>query len=103
MYETTTSARSTSSRSTSSLSTSDRSRSNGPWKTSRSRSSEATLIVARLDARPDAHGGAGLADRARRDRARPLGAFGERRLEGVGIGPQLRIALADGREQLHDR
>src|SRR5919108_1428439 len=52
-YASTTSARSTSRRSISSFSTSVRSRSKGPWKTSRSRSSEAIAIAGRLVVQTD--------------------------------------------------
>src|SRR5919198_3436967 len=97
-YASTTSAKSTSSRSTSSLSTSVSSRSNGPWKTSRSRSSEATRIAETLGGRPDAHALAHLGERAGGDRLCLAGTLGEHRLQLRLVRTKLAIALAGGRQ-----
>src|SRR5918998_5046193 len=102
-------ARSTSSRSTSSFSTSVRSRSNGPWKTSRSRSSVARDIAAdRLvgppdGSRADAHQRPDLGHRLLRDGAGALGAHRERPLDALLVGAQLAVALPDGAEHLDER
>src|SRR5207249_6029994 len=53
--------------------------------------------------RPDAHSGADLGDRLRRDRPGALGALGERALERFLVGPQLFVALADGTQEVDDR
>src|SRR3954462_14457234 len=93
------SARSTSSRSTSSFSTSVRSRSNGPWKTSRSRSMVAARIWSvRLRGGSEAHRLADVRQGAGRDRPGAVGAFGEGPLEGGLVGADLVVALAHGRQ-----
>src|SRR3954453_24178249 len=97
------SARSTSSRSTSSFSTSVRSRSNGPWKTSRSR----TMVAARicgwmLDGGSDAHRRAHVRQRPRRDRPRLVRAERQRPLDLGVVGPQLVVALAHRAQVLDD-
>src|SRR4051794_10273270 len=95
MYASTISARSTSSRSTSSFSTSVRSRSNGPWKTSRSRSMVAARTGERLRGGSDAHGAADIRHRLGGERAGALGALGQGLLERRLVGADLGIALAD--------
>src|SRR4051812_43220134 len=107
MYVRTTPARSTSSRSTSSRRTSVSRRSNGPWKTSRSRSRFFKCIARRLDAGPDggtdAHCRAHLAERRRSNRPRPPRALAKGRLEALLVGAQLGVALAHRREQVGHR
>src|SRR5918911_5714622 len=94
------SARSTSSRSTSSRSTSVRSRSNGPWKTSRSRSREATRIASTLMRGSDAHLRADVGDRLARDRLRLRRPLCKHVVEVRLVALELAIALADRPEPL---
>src|SRR3954471_11746398 len=107
MYVRTTPARSTSSRSTSSRRTSVSRRSNGPWKTSRSRSRLFRGIARRLDAGPDggtdSHHLAHLGERAGSDSPGALGALTQGGLERLLVRAQLGVALAHRRKQLGDR
>src|SRR3954454_4824515 len=97
------SARSTSSRSTSSFSTSVRSRSNGPWKTSRSRSMVATRIWAtRLRGGSDAHRAARVVHDGVRDRVGLLGALMQHLFQRFLVRAKLLVALADRRQVVDD-
>src|SRR5919108_701225 len=117
-YASTTSARSTSRRSISSFSTSVRSRSKGPWKTSRSRSSEAIAIAGRLVVQTDGlvvlAFAVALLHRLRRIALPRRGARGDGLLDaqqivrgelqrGRLVGPQREVPLASWRQPRDDR
>src|SRR6478609_7923568 len=114
----TTSPSSTSSRLTSSRRTTAIKRSNGPAKTSRSRSSSAALIPGeprrcsgpprdgrrpRLARRPGAHRTANVRQGSGGNRPRLLRPGGQGGLDRRLVGAQLLVELADGRQVLHHR
>src|SRR5689334_12043499 len=112
------SPRETSARLTSSRRTTAIRRSNGPAKTSRSRSSSAALIPGeprrcpgppaeegrpRLAGRTDAHRGANVRQRPGSDRTRLLRPRGQGGFDRGLVAAQLLVALADRRQVLHHR